>query len=59
MLISQNYGNIWGMEVSLYALTSAQLVCSFSSTLFTPGAKQSALPIGEEAAGLHTRSATF
>jgi hypothetical protein len=59
MLIRQNYGNIWGMEVSLYALSSVQLVYSFTSTLFTPAAKQSALEIGEGAAWLQNRSATI
>jgi hypothetical protein len=53
MLISQNYGNIWGMWVSLYAFTSAQLVYSFTSTLFTP-----ALTIGKKAAWLQIQSAT-
>jgi len=32
---------------------------SFTSTLFTPVAKQSALPIGEGATWLQTRGATF
>ena len=59
MLIRQNYGNIRWMEVSLYALSSVQLVYSFISTLPTPAAKQSVLPTGEGAAWLQIRSAIF
>ena len=47
------------MEVSLCALSSVQPIYSFISTLFTPAAKQSALPIAEEAAWLQILSATF
>ena len=59
MLIRHNYGNIFWMEVSLYSLSLLQLVYSFTSTLFTPEAKQSALPIGEGASWLQIRGATF